>query len=129
VKDLFMPPTIVGVPTVREPDGVALSSRNSYLSPTERQAARIVPRLWQLAQEMVEHGELESGKIIEAIEQAATAQPMASLEYALIVDPETLTPLRVLIDEARLLLAVKIGKTRLIDNAPLVPKAPPPPVV
>lgn len=126
VRDLFMPLTIVGVPTVREQDGVALSSRNSYLSPTERQAARIVPRLWQMAQQLVEHGELESEKIVEALQNAVAAQPLAKLEYALILDPETLTPMRVLTHEARLLLAVHLGKTRLIDNAPLVPKAPRP---
>ncbi len=125
VKDLFMPVTIIGVPTVREPDGLAMSTRNSYLGRTERQAARIVPRLWQLAQQQVEHGELESARIVAALEEAV-AQSIAQLEYALIVDPATLEPMRILTHEARLLLAVKIGKTRLIDNAPLLPKAPPP---
>lgn len=129
VRDLFMPLTIVGVPTVREPDGLALSSRNSYLTPSERQAARIVPRLWHLAQEIVEHGELDATAIIKSLEEAASAQPVASLEYAVIVEPATLTPMRVLTQEGRLLLAVRIGKTRLIDNASLVPKAPPPPGV
>jgi pantoate--beta-alanine ligase len=125
VKDLFMPLTIVGVPTVREPDGLAMSSRNSYLGPTERQAARIVPRLWQMAQEQVELGELESARIVAALEEAVS-RSIARLEYALVVDPDTLEPMRLLNHEARLLLAVQIGKTRLIDNAPLCPKAPPP---
>lgn len=129
VRDLFMPLTIIGVPTVRETDGVALSSRNSYLSPTERQTARIVPRLWQLAQQQVEHGELDSSTIISALEHAIQSQSLARLEYALIVDPDTLEPMRVLTHEARLLLAVHIGKTRLIDNVPLTPKAPPPPAM
>ncbi|MHB9129558.1 MAG: pantoate--beta-alanine ligase [Armatimonadota bacterium] len=127
VRDLFMPLTIVGVPTIREPDGLAMSSRNAYLSPTERQAARIVPRAIHLAQEMVEHGEFEAIIITEAIEKLVATQPMAQLQYALIVDPETLIPMRVLTHEARLLLAIRVGKTRLIDNAALVPKAPPPP--
>jgi len=126
VRDLFMPLTIVGVPTVREPDGLAMSSRNSYLSPTERQAARVVPRALQAAQEAVERGELETARIIAALEGTIAAQPLASLQYAVIVDPETLQPLRILTQEARLLAAVCIGKTRLIDNAPLAPKAPPP---
>ncbi|HEY3378037.1 MAG TPA: pantoate--beta-alanine ligase [Armatimonadota bacterium] len=129
VRDLFWPLSVVGVPTVRESDGVAMSSRNSYLTPTERQAARIVPRLWQQAQKQVELGELEVAKIISAVDTAVAAQPLAHLEYALIVDPETLAPMRILTHEARLLLAVQFGKTRLIDNAPLVPKAPPPPAV
>lgn len=127
VRDLFMSLTIVGVPTVRETDGLAMSSRNSYLSPTERQAARLVPRISQLAQQLVEHGELEAEAITTAIKTAVAAQPLACLEYALIVDPDTLEPMRILTHEARLLLAVQLGKTRLIDNAPLLPKAPPPP--
>ncbi|MHB9026323.1 MAG: pantoate--beta-alanine ligase [Armatimonadota bacterium] len=127
VRDLFMPLTIVGVPTVRETDGLAMSSRNSYLSPTERQAARVVPRAMQLAQELVEGGELETAAIIAAIERFIAEQPVATLQYAIIVDPESLEPLRILTHEARLLIAVLVGKTRLIDNVALVPKAPPPP--
>lgn len=127
VRDLFLSLTVVGVPTVREADGLALSSRNAYLSPTERQAARLVPRLWQHAQQLVEHGELDVERILAEIHALVAAQPLAKLDYALIVDPETLTPMRVLTHEARLLLAVYVGKTRLIDNAPLTPKAPPPP--
>ncbi|HEY3415341.1 MAG TPA: pantoate--beta-alanine ligase [Armatimonadota bacterium] len=127
VRDLFMPLTIVGVPTVRESDGLAMSSRNSYLSPTERQAARVVPRTLQLAQQLVEGGELEVTTVIEAIERFIGEQPVATLQYALIVDPDSLEPLRILTHEARLLLAVFVGKTRLIDNVALVPKAPPPP--
>ena len=126
VKDLFLPLSVIGVPTVREADGLAMSSRNSYLTPSERQAARLVPRLWQMAQQLVEHGELETAKIVAELEAAMAAHPFVQLDYALIVDPETLQPMRVLITEARLLLAVHIGKTRLIDNAPLLPKAPPP---
>ncbi len=129
VRDLFMPLTIVGVPTVREPDGLAMSSRNSYLTPTERQAARVVPRALQAAQDLVEHGELETAAILNALEQAVAAQPLARLQYAVIVDPEHLTPMRVLTQEARLLVAIFVGNTRLIDNVTLVPKAPPPPTV
>ena len=125
VRDLFMPLTIIGVPTVREQDGLAMSSRNGYLTPTERQAARIVPRAQNLAQELVAGGEHETACITAAIEQLVATQPLASLQYALIVDPETLMPMRVLTHEGRLLLAIKLGKTRLIDNGPLVPKAPP----
>ena len=128
-RDLFLPLTIVGVPTVREPDGLAMSSRNGYLTPTERQAARIVPRALQLAQHLVEHGELDVTSLLDAIAEAVNAQPLARLQYAVVVDPETLAPLRILNQEARLLLAVYLGSTRLIDNIPLQPKAPPPPPV
>lgn len=127
VRDLFMPLTVVGVPTVREPDGVAMSSRNSYLSPTERQAARVVPRALQTAQQLVEHGELEVANIIGAIEQMVSALPITRLQYAEVVDPETLTPMRILTHEARLLVGIFVGQTRLIDNVALIPKAPPPP--
>jgi pantoate--beta-alanine ligase len=126
VRDLFLPLTIVGVPTVREADGLAMSSRNTYLTPTERQAARIVPKVMQLAQEMVENGELETANLIEAIERLAATQPLARLQYAVIVDPETMAPVRTLIHESRLLVAIYVGNTRLIDNVALVPKAPPP---
>jgi len=126
VRDLNMSLSIVGVPTVREPDGLAMSSRNNYLTPTERQAARIVPRTLQMAQELVEHGELDVASLLTAVEQAVAAQPLARLQYAVVVDPETLAPLRILNQEARLLIAVYLGSTRLIDNVPLQPKAPPP---
>ena len=127
VRDLYMPIAIVGVPTVREPDGLALSSRNSYLSPTERQAARVVPRTLQAVQQLVEHGELEVAKLIHTAEQLVAVQALAQLQYIEIVDPELLTPMRILNREARALLAVVIGSTRLIDNVPLIPKAAPPP--
>lgn len=127
VRDLFMPLTIVGVPTVREPDGLALSSRNSYLSHTERQAARIVPKTLQLAREMVDNGEHETEKILAAIESLVATQPQAKLQYAVIVEPDSMTAMRTLTHEARLLVAIYIGNTRLIDNCALVPKAVPPP--
>ncbi len=129
VKDLFLPLAVVGVPTVREPDGVAMSSRNSYLTPTERQAARVVPRALALAQELVARGEQATEPILAALESLIAGQPMARVQYVTILDPETLAPMRVLTHEARLLLAVFIGKTRLIDNTALAPKAPPPPAV
>jgi pantoate--beta-alanine ligase len=126
VRDLFLPLAIVAVTTVREADGLAMSSRHAYLSPTERQAARVVPRAIHRAQQVVDEGELEVAAIQRAIAETVAAQPFAMMQYAEVVDPDTLQPLRVLTHEARLLLAVVVGKTRLIDNAPLLPKAPPP---
>jgi pantoate--beta-alanine ligase len=127
VRDLFMPLTVVGVPTVREPDGLAMSSRNSYLSLTERQAARIVPKVLHLAREMVEAGAHDSATILAAIEALVATQPQARLQYAVIVDPDTMTAMRTLTHEARLLVAIYVGNTRLIDNMALVPKATAPP--
>jgi pantoate--beta-alanine ligase len=123
VRDLFLPLTIVGVPTVREPDGLALSSRNAYLSPSERQAARVVPRALARARALMETGETEAARILAAVQDVLAGQPLATLQYAEVLDPETLTPVRLLVQEARLLLAVYIGKTRLIDNGALVPRA------
>ena len=128
VRDLFIPVTIIAVPTVREADGVALSSRNSYLTPTERQAARIVPRACTLAFELVENGEQDPAVIQAAVAQLVATQPLAKLHYAEIVDAEELTTIRLLTQESRLLLAVQIGKTRLIDNIALQPKGVAPPV-
>ena len=122
-RDLFMPITIISVPTIREADGLAMSSRNSYLSPTERQAARVVPRALQVARDAVDSGIIDTTEIIAKIEQCVQNQHMATLQYAVITDPETLEPLRVTTGEARLLIAVLVGKTRLIDNIPLIPKA------
>ncbi len=128
VRDLFIPVTVIAVPTVRDTDGVALSSRNSYLTPTERQAARIVPRACALAHELVENGEQNPAVIQGAVAQLVATQSLAKLQYAEIVDAEELTPIRLLTQESRLLLAVQIGKTRLIDNIALQPKGVAPPV-
>ncbi len=128
IRDLFIPVSIIGIPTVREADGVALSSRNSYLTPTERQAARIVPRACHLALEMVENGEQNPSIVQAEIYRLVATQPMAKLDYAEIVDAEELTPVRMITQESRLLLAVQIGKTRLIDNIALLPKGVAPPV-
>ena len=120
VAALALPVEIVGVPTQRDADGLALSSRNAYLSDEERQAARALPRaLGEAARAMA-----EGAVVDEALERARTrlaAAGFAPIDYVELRDSATLAPLARLDSPARLLAAARIGKTRLIDNLPLEP--------
>ena len=121
VADLLFPVSIVAVPTAREPDGLALSSRNAYLSPQERLAAPALHRALGLGAEMSRQGERDAATLEEAMRAVIREQPLASLQYLAVVDPRTLEPVQVLEapGQARTLVAAKIGATRLIDNAPI----------
>ncbi len=116
VRDLDMPVEIVPVPTVREPDGLALSSRNVYLSPDEREQALSLSRALATAQEMVAAGERRTGPIRAAMRRLIEAQPAATIDYISIADSATLEELSVIDRPALISLAVRIGATRLIDN-------------
>ncbi|MHC1578959.1 MAG: pantoate--beta-alanine ligase [Dehalococcoidia bacterium] len=119
VADLDMPLEIVVVPTVRESDGLAMSSRNVYLNQKEREAATILFKALRLAQQLWESGEKDAAKIRRQMTTLIQREPLAQIDYVTIVDTETLEELN-LIDRAALAsLAVKIGRTRLIDNMPL----------
>ena len=122
VWDLNFGIEIVGAPIVRETDGLAMSSRNAYLSEAEREAARCVPAAIQAARACVEAGERDRTPILDAVRQVIAAQPVAELSYADIADIDTLERVHVIEQSAQLLLAVFIGKTRLIDNCRLVPQ-------
>jgi pantoate--beta-alanine ligase len=120
VRDQGMPVEIVAVPTQRDEDGLALSSRNAYLSEEERLAARILPRALGEAAQSIEAG----SPIEEALERARARLAEAGfdpIDYVELRDAETLAPLAVLDRPARLLAAAKIGRTRLIDNLPVEP--------
>jgi len=112
---------IVGVPTVREADGLALSSRNRRLAPGEREAARCVPRALDAAASMVATGETRSGMIVGRARMEIAAEPLARLEYAEVRDPETLEEVGELESPALLGVAVWVGDVRLIDNRLLFP--------
>jgi pantoate--beta-alanine ligase len=112
---------IVGVPTVREEDGLALSSRNRLLSPTDRQAARCVPRALVAAVAAVQSGETRSAVIVACVMQEIAAETRARLEYAELRDPETLEEVADVVGPVLLALAVWVGGVRLIDNRLLVP--------
>ena len=121
VRDLDFPVEIVPVATVREPDGLAMSSRNVRLTTEERRAAASLSRALRAAQQAAAGGERNTEILREVARAELAAAPLARLEYLDIVNPETLRPLARVESEARMALAVWIGDVRLIDNAPLIP--------
>ena len=115
-EDLNMAVRIVPVPTVREADGLAMSSRNTYLRGPERQAALVLSQALQLARRMLAAGERDAAKIRGAMQQLIAREPLADVEYISISDPVYLTEMDPVRAPALVALAVKIGRTRLIDN-------------
>ncbi len=116
VRDLNFDITVVGCPIVREADGLALSSRNTYLSDTERKAALILNKSLTLGKEMIEAGEKDAAKVREAIIKNMETEPLAKVDYVEIVDNENLEPVQTIDVPCLVATAVYIGKTRLIDN-------------
>ncbi|MCX6374754.1 MAG: pantoate--beta-alanine ligase [Armatimonadetes bacterium] len=116
VSDLNVPLEIVGMPIVREPDGLAMSSRNTYLSPDEREAALVLSKSLAYARELLNQGIASGPELQSKVEEFIRREPLARIDYVQIVDPETLNCLAEIGDTAVLALAVRIGKTRLIDN-------------
>lgn len=116
VKDLNLPTKIAVCPTIRDPDGLALSSRNGFLSPAERKAATVLYRALTAARTVIRKGERSAKKVRAAMTRLIWAEPLAQLDYAAVVHPTTLEELRVVRGRVVMLLAVWIGKTRLIDN-------------
>ena len=117
VRDLNMQSAVILVPTVREPDGLAISSRNAALSPEEREAATILYRALMLADEMVKRGVTSADEVQHDLERLIASEPLALLDYVALVNPDTLQKVISLSDAVTLVaLAVRIGRTRLIDN-------------
>jgi pantoate--beta-alanine ligase len=116
VKDLNMDIRIVGVPVVREPDGIAMSSRNSYLNPEERQSALCLKQSLDMAVQMYGQGERKVPAIRAALEGIILEQPFTEIDYVSFCHPITLEEVEVIEGETVLALAVKVGQTRLIDN-------------
>ena len=116
VKDLNLDTEIVVRPTVREPDGLALSSRNRHLSPEERKAATVLYRALSEGRELIRAGERSVKKVEAAMTRLIWAEPLARLDYLAVADPITLDEVRSVRGRVVLLLAVWIGETRLIDN-------------
>jgi len=116
VADLNMPVEIIIAPIVREPDGLAMSSRNVYLSGQERQDALVLYRSLAMAQEMIQQGEREPQAVISRMTGLISAVPSSRIDYIEIVDAASLEPVQRLAGELLLALAVYIGRTRLIDN-------------
>jgi pantoate--beta-alanine ligase len=119
VADLDMNVEVVVVPTVRESDGLAMSSRNVYLSPEERQAATVLFKALMLARQLRRDGEKDAEKIRRKMTALIRKEPLAQIDYVSIADAGTLEELDLIDRPAVASLAVRIGKTRLIDNMPL----------
>jgi len=116
VKDLNMDIQIIGVPTVREQDGLAMSSRNTYLSADERMSALSLSRGLARARELFQQGERSALVLIATVRQIIEKEKCAAVEYVKVCDIETLQDIDVISQSAVMALAVKIGKARLIDN-------------
>jgi len=114
--DLFFPHVIVPVPTVREKDGLALSSRNAYLSPEERRGARVLSRALNAARDLFDSGERSGSALESEMARVFAEDPRAEVDYAVVVDADTLEPLESIHEKAVALVAAKVGATRLIDN-------------
>jgi pantoate--beta-alanine ligase len=114
--DLALDSEIVVCPIVREPDGLALSSRNQYLSPAERKAATVLYRALSRARLAIEDGERDSMRIITAMRQELAGEPLGAPDYVEIVDADSFEPIMWLTRTCLVLLAVRFGATRLIDN-------------
>jgi pantoate--beta-alanine ligase len=119
--DLNIATEIVGVPTVREPDGLALSSRNVRLTPEQRKAARVLPEALDNAQAIADTGVKDAYQIAAWLRQTLEVQPLARVDYAVVVDPETLQEIDTIEQGALAAVAVRFGKVRLIDNRLLRP--------
>ena len=116
VRDLSYGIEIVGCPIVREADGLAKSSRNTYLSEAERQAALVLSESVFLGRKMVAEGETDANKIVAAMTEHIQAQPLAKIDYVSAVDGVTMDPVDQIAGTVLVAMAVYIGKTRLIDN-------------
>jgi pantoate--beta-alanine ligase len=116
VRDLHLPIEIVPAPTIREEDGLAMSSRNAYLSPQERQAAAVLHRSLRAAEELITEGERRADEVRRCLREVLASEPLAQVEYAEVVDEETFAPVDALQGKLVLPLAVRVGGTRLIDN-------------
>ena len=119
VRDLNVTVEVRVEPTVREPDGLAMSSRNRYLSPQERAAAPGIYRALLAARDRFTAGERDAGKLLERLGQDLAAVPGARVDYASVVDADTLRPVATVERPAVLAVAVYVGTTRLIDNVTL----------
>lgn len=116
VRDLHFPVEIAGHPTVRDPDGLAMSSRNAYLGPEERRSALALHRALTAGRDAIEAGERDAGAVRRAMRAVLDAQPGVETEYAEAVDAETFRPLAEIRGRVVLPVAARVGRARLIDN-------------
>lgn len=122
VRDLNLPVNIVICPIVREPDGLAMSSRNAYLDPEQRKHSLVLHRSLEQVQRLVDRGEIEAAKLAVAGREEFAREPSVRLDYFEVVDPATLDPLENVSRGALVAVAAYVGHTRLIDNILLKPR-------
>jgi pantoate--beta-alanine ligase len=115
-RDLNFPLEVVVCPIVREPDGLAMSSRNAYLNPEQRQAATVLYRALSAAKDAYEAGERDAEKLRAVMRERLAGEPLARVQYVSCADYDTLEELETVSGKALLSMAVFVGKTRLIDN-------------
>jgi pantoate--beta-alanine ligase len=118
--DLDLPVEVIGCAIVREPDGVAMSSRNAYLGPEDRAAAPVLFRALTAARERWRGGERDPRALRSVLEQVVAAEPRATLDYAVVADPNTFLEAGTAAEGSLLLIAARVGPARLIDNLALV---------
>jgi pantoate--beta-alanine ligase len=116
VRDLDWPLEVVVVPTVREPDGLALSSRNAYLDPAERQRAVVLSAALESAHQAYRGGERRSAELLARMRATLAREPEVAVEYIAIAEPAALTPVETATADTVVALAARVGGTRLIDN-------------
>ncbi len=115
-RDLDLPVEVVGCPLVREPDGVAMSSRNAYLTAEERAAATVLLRSLRAAADEIVAGERNAPAVVQRLRERISEEPLVELDYAELVDAATLQPVEWIERDALLALAAFVGKARLLDN-------------
>ena len=116
VRDLNFNTGIVVLPTVREKDGLAVSSRNSYLNKEERRAATVLHESLEKAKQLIKEGKRDPALVVSKMKDLIKAEPLAEIDYVAVVDPETLRKVERIRKEVLVVVAVKIGEIRLIDN-------------
>ena len=116
VKDLNVDTRIIGCPIIREADGLAKSSRNTYLSPEERKAALVLSRSVRKGQDLAASGVRNSAELLASMKERLAEEPLAEVEYVEVVDGESMQPVETFKDGDLVAMAVRIGTTRLIDN-------------
>jgi pantoate--beta-alanine ligase len=116
VTDINMELEIVTCPTIRESDGLAMSSRNTYLNPEQRQASTVLYKSLEMAKKLWYHSERDANKIRSQLTELIQREPLADIDYISVADTETLEELDIVKTSALVSMAVRFGKTRLIDN-------------
>ena len=115
-RDLSFGIEIVGCPIIREEDGLAKSSRNTYLSSDERSAATVISKALSIGNELIVNGETNAETVLKVITEKIESEPLARIDYVKAVDADSIEPIQTVSGRVLFAVAVYIGKTRLIDN-------------